>query len=117
LRILEEGLPRKLRRKFLQFVGSHWIVDRDRVPLLRFRPTGFSDFSLEIDDLTSAPLRLRPPEQTQNGGDVILIRLLRSGEVRLEIVIAVGQPEPALSYVEGIMLRVFQIQVNSVEKQ
>ena len=52
-------LPWKFRRKFLQFIRRHWIVNRDRIALLRLGPARLGNFCLEIDHFRSALLRAR----------------------------------------------------------
>src|SRR5215831_7293653 len=62
----EKSIPGESGNELLQILNRHWIVNRVEVALLRLGPTDLSDFGLEIDDVLSVFVNIRPVQQFQN---------------------------------------------------
>src|SRR5437868_2230483 len=109
----EKFAPGKLRRERFQFGNRHCVIGRNWVSLLSLGPACICDLGFKINNSDGAFLGIGPAQQTKQLGDVGLILLLLLGEIGLQVVIAVRQSESRLPKVNGVMLWIFDIHIDS----
>ena len=71
------------------------------------------DLGLESHDLGGRARRVGPADQAKQLGDIGLVQRLLGGEVRLHIVVTIGQAEPRLGQVHRIVLGVLLVGVDA----
>ncbi len=102
---------------FLQSRNGHRIVGGDGIALLRLGPARVRNPGFQIHHILRPRIGIRPIHEIEELSDVSLIFRLLRGEIGLQIVIAVGQAEPALAEIEGVVLGIFQIYINAEIEQ
>ena len=106
---LERDLPREAGRVRLQLSDGHWVVGLVAVPALRARPVRLGDLRFHGHDVRGVLVRVRPVDELQHVGDVLLIAILLRLELVLQVELAIAEAKAGLAEGQDVAIGILRI--------
>jgi hypothetical protein len=113
---LKNGAPVEFGGETRQLGERHRVVRRDDIAHLLVRPAHGRHATVERHDLRGPLLRVRPADQGEHADDVVLIRGLEVGELRIGVELGAGQLQARLSDEQRAIRRVVRI-LRDIERE